>query len=97
MELILGFRKDKFLGINYDNDLLNAWYEKEKGKIPKGYNLIFADGNRQNFDLDNLILISNSELFIMNQKGLYKQDKKLTKAGATIAKILDKVNKRKKG
>lgn len=78
--------------------LKHRWlYEKEKGKIPKGYNLIFADGNRQNFDLDNLILISNSELFIMNQKGLYKQDKELTKAGATIAKILDKVNKRKKG
>jgi len=77
--------------------LKHRWlYEKEKGKIPKGYNLIFADGNRQNLDLDNLILVSNAELFIMNQKGLYKQDKELTKAGVAVAKVLDKVNKRKK-
>lgn len=77
--------------------LKHRWlYEKEKGKIPKGYNLIFADGNKQNLNLDNLILVSNSELFIMNQKGLYKQDKELTKSGAIVAKVLDKVNKRKR-
>lgn len=77
--------------------LKHRWiYEKEKGKIPKEYNLIFADGNRQNFDLDNLILVSNAELFIMNQRGLYKKDKDLTKVGVTVAKLLDKVNKRKK-
>lgn len=77
--------------------LKHRWlYEKEKGEIPKGYNLIFADGNKQNLDLDNLILVSNSELFIMNQKGLYKQDKELTKSGAMVAKVLDKVNKRKR-
>lgn len=77
--------------------LKHRWlYEKEKGKIPKGYNLIFADGNKKNMELDNLVLVSNAELFIMNQKGLYKQNKELTKAGATVAKVLDKINKRKK-
>lgn len=77
--------------------LKHRWiYEKEKGEIPKGYNLIFADGDKQNFDLDNLILVSNAELFIMNQKGLYKRDKDLTKVGVTVAKVFDKINKRKK-
>lgn len=77
--------------------LKHRWiYEKEKGKIPKGYNLIFADGNKQNLDLDNLILVSNAELFIINQKGLYKKDKELTKAGVAVAKVLEQVNKRKK-
>lgn len=77
--------------------LKHRWlYEKAKGKIPKGYNLIFADGNKQNLNLDNLILVSNSELFIINQKGLYKQDKELTKSGAMVAKVLDKVNKRRR-
>lgn len=77
--------------------LKHRWlYEKEKGEIPKGYNLIFADGNKQNFDLDNLILVSNAELFLINKKGLYKQDKELTKVGVTVAKVLDKVNKMKK-
>ena len=70
-------------------------WEEKYGTIPKGYNLIFADGNRQNLDLDNLILISNAELFIINQNGLYKQDKELTKTGANIAKLISKINKRK--
>lgn len=71
-------------------------WEEKYGDIPKGYNLIFADGNKQNLDLDNLILVSNSELFILNQKALYKKDKELTKSGVAIAKVIDKVNKRKK-
>ena len=70
-------------------------YEEKYGTIPKGYNLIFADGNKQNLDLDNLILVSNSELFILNQNGLYKRDKELTKTGANIAKLLDMISKRK--
>lgn len=70
-------------------------WEKKYGKIPKGYNLIFADGNKQNFNLDNLILVSNSELFILNQNGLYKKDKYLTKVGVNIARVIDRVNKRK--
>lgn len=31
-------------------------YEKYIGKIPKGHVVVFKDGNRQNFDLDNLML-----------------------------------------
>ena len=68
-------------------------WEKENGLIPKGYNLIFADGNKQNLDLDNLVLVSNSELFIMNRNGLYKKNKELTKTGSVIAKVIDKTNK----
>lgn len=71
-------------------------YEKVHGKIPKGHKVIFADGNNRNFDEDNLILISNSEQLTMNRYGLYKKDKELTKSGVAIAKVIDKVNKRKK-
>lgn len=68
-------------------------YESMYSNIPKGYNIIFADGNKQNLDLDNLILVSNSELLIMNRNGLYKKNKKLTKTGSVIAKVIDKTNK----
>ena len=72
-------------------------YEQKYGKIPKGYNLIFADGDKYNFDLDNLVLVSNAELLIMNKKGLYKKNKKLTKTGSLVAKVIDKTNKLKAG
>nr|DAO40598.1 MAG TPA: HNH endonuclease [Caudoviricetes sp.] len=71
-------------------------WEKTNGPIPEKHRLIFADGNRQNITLDNLILVSYAQSFIMNQKDLFKNDKELTKAGVAVAKVLDKVNKRKK-
>lgn len=71
-------------------------WEKNNGPIPEKHKLIFADGNRQNICLDNLILVSYAEAFIMNQKRLFKKDKDLTKSGVAVAKILDKVNKREK-
>lgn len=71
--------------------LKHRWvYEKEYGKIPENYNLIFADGNRRNFDLRNLVLVSDAELCIINKNNLMKEDAELTKTGVLIAKILDK-------
>lgn len=83
-----------------DGNLTKNWmsksryvYEQAYGKIPKGYKVIFADKNNQNFDLDNLILVSSAEELIMNRRKLIKNDKELTKTGAVIAKVIDKVNK----
>lgn len=70
-------------------------YEQAHGKIPEGHKVIFADGNNKNFDLDNLVLVSNAEELIMNRNKLFKQHKELTKAGVAVAKVINKVNKRK--
>ena len=68
-------------------------YEKEHGPIPDGCKVIFADGNRENFDIDNLVLVSSSEELILNQKRLLTNDKEITKTGVLIAKVIDKTNK----
>lgn len=68
-------------------------YEQHHGPIPADHKVIFADGNRFNFDIDNLILVSNAEEFIMNQKGLRHDDKDLTKTGSLIAKVINKTQK----
>ena len=68
-------------------------YEKSHGKILDGYNVMFADKNKLNFDIDNLILVSKSEDLIMNNKGLLFENKELTKSGHLIAKVIDKANK----
>lgn len=68
-------------------------YEKEHGPIPSKHKVIFADGNRFNFDINNLILVSNSEELIMNRNSLRFDDKELTKTGSIIAKVMDKTNK----
>lgn len=70
-------------------------YEQKHGKVPKGHKVIFADGNNRNFDIDNLILVSNAEHLIMNSNNLRFNNKKLTETGHLIAKIIDKGNKLK--
>lgn len=68
-------------------------YEQHYGPIPPGHKVIFADGDRFNFDIDNLILVSASEEFIMNQNNLRFNNKSLTKTGSIIAKVIDRTNK----
>lgn len=71
-------------------------YEKYKGKIPEDHAIVFADGNKQNLDINNLILVSRHQLLIMNKKKLIKDDADLTKTGAILANVLVKINERKR-
>ena len=71
-------------------------YEQHYGEIPKDYNVIFADRNIQNFDINNLVLVSKAEMLILNNNKLIFEDKELTKVGVNIAKVIDKTKKRSK-
>lgn len=72
-------------------------WENANGAVPKGNVLIFADGNRQNIDLNNLVLVSRAKLAIMNKRGLIFDNGDLTKSGAIIADIYLKVSEKKRG
>lgn len=65
-------------------------YEQTYGKIPKGYKVIFLDGNYRNFNIDNLKLVSNAEHLIMNKNKLRFKNKELTETGLLVAKIFHK-------
>lgn len=69
-------------------------YEQAYGEIPKGHKVIFADGNIRNFELNNLILISDAEELIMNKRKLFSESPEHTKTGVLIAKVLNKAKKR---
>lgn len=80
-----------------DGCLNNNWqlkhryiYEKYYGKIPEGYNIIFLDGNKKNFEIKNLKAIKKSHDLIMNNKKLFTKDKELTFTGTIIAEVIDK-------
>jgi hypothetical protein len=72
-------------------------WEAANGTVPKGSVIIFADGNRLNIALDNLVMVSRSELAVMNRCGLIFEDAEMTKTGKTIADIKIKIADRKKG
>lgn len=95
------FGKDKYIYVKIGEP--NIWlpkqvylYKKYIGDVPKGYKVIFADGNKYNFELDNLILVSFGELLKLNQYGFYYRDKEATKCGLNMVKIMNEIKKRKK-
>lgn len=71
-------------------------YEKTYGKLKKNQQVIFADGNKSNFDIDNLIAVKKSEMLIINKNGLYKKNKELTKTGVNIARLINEIYKKEK-
>lgn len=73
-----------------------VWEQHHKKKIPKGSVIIFADGDKTNLDVDNLICVTKNELRMLNQSGLIKNDAELTKTGLNIAKIRIKLSELRK-
>ncbi len=71
-------------------------WERANGLVPKGHVVIFGDGNRRNFELDNLILVTRGQLAILNKNNLIQDDAELTRTGIIVADIFQKIEKRKK-
>lgn len=68
-------------------------YEKYIGHIPENHRVIFLDGNKENFDLDNLKLVSLDELTFMSGVQLFSKNKDLTELGILTAKLMVKARK----
>lgn len=69
-------------------------YEEAKGKIPEGCPMIFLDGNKRNFDIDNLRCITRSELLYLNCNGLNNSNE-ITETGILMARLDRAKNKKK--
>ncbi|MEC0131512.1 HNH endonuclease signature motif containing protein [Paenibacillus odorifer] len=75
---------------------LIVWEQRQNRTVPKGHAVIFGDGNRRNFDPDNLILVTRGQLVIMNKRGLIQKDAELTRSGVILADIIQKMGERKR-
>jgi len=83
----------------------NRWLQKHHilykqyhgTEIPEGQCVTFLDGDRQNFEKDNLVLISLQENQYLNKMGLRFEDQDLTQSGIAIAKLqITIINKNRK-
>lgn len=62
-------------------------WEEAHGPIPKGLNLRFLDGNKQNCSLDNLELITRAEHLHLNRIGYNQVPDEFKPTMRTVAKI----------
>ena len=64
---------------------VKAW-EEHYGKVPEGSMVSFKDGNREDWSIENLMLVTRQENSYMNH-GLRFEQRELTEAGLNIAKV----------
>lgn len=71
-------------------------WEEHYGKIEKGFNIIFLDGNTLNTDIDNLQMVSKATHAVMNKNSLRYKDKESTEVGINIANLHMEITQSKK-
>lgn len=62
-------------------------YEKHYGSIPENYFVIFLDGNKNNFELDNLYCVNRTIHFMMSKNGWYTTNKDNTLAALKYCEL----------
>ena len=72
-------------------------WEEKHGKLKKGHVVIFGDGDKSNFDIDNLLCVSRAQLATLNSKSMIQKSAELTKVAINIVNLQHKINKRKRG
>lgn len=70
-----------------------AW-EEQHGPVPNGYVVIFGDGDKSNINLDNLILVSRSQLLALNRNHLIQRRADLTRTAVIIVDVKTKIGQK---
>lgn len=71
-------------------------WEEVHGKIPKGYIVIFKDGNKENVDIENLIMISRRTHAVMNYTDLHYFKNEYKETAVKIAEVKVAISKKVK-
>ena len=71
-------------------------WEMNKGPIPENMVVIFKDGNKRNFDIANLALITRQDAVEMSRRNLYSENADITEVGITVAKVYREIHKQQK-
>ena len=69
-------------------------WEKVNGAVPKGHLVIFADGDKYNFDIDNLVLITKKQNAIMNRMKLRTANGEMIHTSILLADVIGKLRER---
>lgn len=68
-------------------------YEKNIGKVPKGHQVIFLDGNKENRDVSNLAVVPLSYQALMNTYNLRSSDAEITKTSVMWCELYETLKK----
>ena len=69
-------------------------YERAHGKIPKNCIITFLDGDKRNFDIDNLMCITKKERGMINRQRLISTNTDWNKIAIGVVRLKLAINKR---
>lgn len=68
--------------------LHRAIWEEHNGPIPEGMKISFKDGNKENCDIENLMIVTKGEHVLLTTLKLRSEDPDLTEAGLQVVRII---------
>lgn len=72
-------------------------WEQHHGKVPEGHYVVFADGNKRNFDIENLVCVSCSQHIKLGRMGVYGSGKEIIEASKALVDLQSKLYKLERG
>lgn len=88
--------KGKHTGEHWQSKHSLLWEQHHGRKVPKGHIVMFADGDRRNFDIRNLILVSRAGNAIHNKRGYTYAHKSVRPTLVAVAELDATINNRRK-
>lgn len=98
--------KDGYILIKVSNDVKNKcnnWqyknhyiWEKHYGKIPKNHRIVFLDGNKSNYDINNLACVPLKHICLMAANRWKFNNAELSKAAIKYCELFYTLNKKEK-
>ena len=71
------------------------WEQAHEKSVPEGHHIIFGDGNKRNFNIDNLFCVTAVQNAIRTRNKLQGKTPELAAAGVALAKLYSQIGKRK--
>lgn len=71
----------------------NLIWISQNGEIPENHVIVFLDRNKRNFEIDNLQIVSRSELLIINKNKMLTDSREVNLSVTALAKLIDSYNK----
>ena len=80
--------------LNYKHIIV--WEQAHGQSVPQGHHIVFGDGDRRNFSIDNLFCITATQNAIRTRNKLHGATPELAAAGIALAKLYSQIGERKK-
>lgn len=70
-------------------------YEQHYGKIPKGYKVVFLNGDKTDYRIENLTIAPSKDVLLVYGQELNSSNAEATKLGLQVARLINKAKEGK--